>query len=369
MAYKHLAIPGPTPLPYEVLAALQRQPINHRGPEFAELLAGLERKLQRVLQTHSRVYLLTSSGTGAMEAAVANFFSPQDKVLVLENGYFGERFVEMCEDYELDVERLEFGWGKPISALEVEDRLSEDKRREIKGVLFQLNETSTGVLNDAQKILDAIEWHGALSVVDAISGLVAAPFHQDLWGADVVLGASQKGFMAPPGVAFISCSEKACKSMLEKPRSHYFSLRRAEEYHGRGQTYTTPAVLDMFALDAGLDKILCEGLENCWKRHRKLAEAVRNFVRNYGTHYGLELLVKNEKCASPAVTAVKTPERLNTVDFCLALSDKYNTVIAGGQGPLKDKIFRIAHLGHVSLSEMSKILGSIEQCLKDFLPK
>lgn len=313
MTYQRLAIPGPTPLPYEVLIAMDRQPIDHRGPEFVELLRSIEEKLQLVFQTHNPVYIFTCSGTGVMEATAANFFRPGDKVLALINGYFGKRFAEICECYDLEVERMEFKWGKPVSVIDVEDRLRADKNMEIKGVLFQLNETSTGVLNSAKDILDVIREHGAISVVDVISGLIAAPFHQDLWGADVVLGASQKGFMAPAGVAFISVSDSA-RQAITRPRSIYFSIPKAEECRKIGQTYATPAVIDMFGLNAGLDMILEEGLENCWARHKGLSAIVRDNVRNNGVNYGLKLLAAN-RYASPAVTAVEAPEWLNVAEF------------------------------------------------------
>lgn len=364
MKKPYLAIPGPTNVPERVLQAMARQPINHRGPEFVELLMSCTEGLKKVFKTQSPVYIFTSSGTGVMEAAIANCFAPGDKVLILVNGAFGERFLKIAHRHRLNVEQLDFKWGSDIDTSVLESKLREDEHKEIKGVLFQHNETSTGVLNDAEKILGVIKRHGALSIVDSISGLVAAPFYQDEWGADVVLAASQKAFMMLPGLAFISVSEKARRVIQAAnffPRSLYFDILQAEEYFKKGQTPATPAVNLMFGLREALNMILEEGLENCWARHGELMDITREAVEAIGLK-----LFTDYACASPAVTSVRLDG-----DLGFTLKETYEdhgVDFASGQGRLKGKIFRIAHLGHVDNMDILKIIWALEfavHCSRD----
>lgn len=357
-----LAVPGPTPLHPRVRSALDRQPINHRGAEFGELLYDIAGKLQQVFFTESRVYTMTSSGTGVMQAAVTNCFERGERILILSNGFFGERFVQIAKCSALDAETMHFPWGTPIQIEDVEKRLLEDSTKSIKGVLLQLNETSTGVLNDAQSILQLVANHGALSVVDGISGLTTAPFFQDEWGADVVLGASQKGFMMPAGLAFISVNEKARAAMKKvQRREFYFHVPTFEEYFERGEVPFTPNVNLMFGLSESLDIILQEGMLGCWARHEALMQLVRQTVKRLGF-----TLLASEEYASPAVTTV-TPGNTE-VDITLLRSraeQQHNLVFAGGLGPLKDDIFRLAHLGYVNDEYIGKVLSALEAALHD----
>ncbi len=358
MNKQRLAIPGPTPVSERVLAAMHRQPIGHRAPEFSELLYSIYAKLGQIFRTERPVHTFASPGTGVMVAAADNFFKEGDRVLVLVNGLFGERFLDICRRHRLFVEGMDFEWGGGISLEALEERLSEDKNKMIKGVFFQHNETSTGVLNGAENILGLIGNHGALSIVDAISGVVAAPFYQDEWGADVVLGASQKGFMMAPGLAFMSASERAISARKRtSPRNPYLDIQIAEKTFETGNPYCTPAVNSMFGLDAALDMLLEEGLENCWERHTSMMRMVRSRMRAWQ----LDLLAEDED-ASPSVTAVRfsQPGKLEKL-----LKEKYNIIISGGYGKLDGKIFRLAHLGYVDEMDMEGILSAFKNSLYD----
>ena len=350
MYKQRLAIPGPTPVPEEVLRAMHRQPIGHRAPEFRELLYSIYAKLGQIFMTESPVHTFVGPGSGAMVSAVDNFFNEGERVLVLVNGFFGERFLDICERHRLAVEVMHFEWGSGLDLAMLEERLLKDKSKRIKGVLFQHSETSTGVLNDAQGALQLINSHGALSIVDAISSLAAAPFYQDEWGADVVLGASQKGPMMAPGLAFLSASERAMNARKKaSPRNPYLDVEIAEKTFETGNPYCTPAVTLMFGLDEALDMILKEGLSNSWSRHRKMMQMVRSRMRAWGLK-----LVASDKDASPSGTAVRFPEPEKLVEH---VKEKYNVVISGGYGELAGKIFRIAHLGYVDEIDMEGILS------------
>ncbi len=354
-----LMIPGPTPLPPEVSEALSRPMTGHRSKGFAELTEKLTGKLQQVMQTGNEVFILTSSGTGALEAAVANTVNPGDKVLALVGGKFGERFRDLAQVFGAQVEELAFEWGQPYDLDLVRERLAADP--DIKVVLATQNETSTGVVNDIEGLAGLTKDHRAILCVDAVSGLGAIDLKTDAWGVDIVVTASQKALMVPPGLAFISVSEKAWKVVAEcsSPR-YYFSLEAARKAYKKWNTAYTPSVSLFYALDAALDLILAEGLERVFARHKILAEATRAGVKALGLK-----LLPPENVASPAVTAVRGPKGIEVDALRKLLLDKYGVMFAGGQAELKGKIFRIAHMGYSDKLDVLSGLAALEMALSE----
>lgn len=354
-----LMIPGPTPLPPAVSEALARPMVGHRAKEFAGLTARLHDKLQKILQTKNEVFILTSSGTGGLEAAVANTVNPGDRVLALVAGKFGERFRDLARVYGAEVIELAFPWGRPVDLDAVERELN--RHPDIRVVLATQNETSTGVVHDIKGLAALTAGHEALLAVDAVSGLGGIDLPADAWGVDVLVTASQKALMTPPGLAMISLSEKAWARVGEcrAPR-YYFSLPAAKKALAKWNTAYTPAVSLFFALEAAVDLMLAEGLPQVFARHRLLARACRAGVQALG----LELLPP-EEAASPVVTAVRSPAGLSADDLRKLLYDKYGVLFAGGQAELKGKIFRIAHMGYVDRLDILTALGALELAMDE----
>jgi aspartate aminotransferase-like enzyme len=353
-----LRIPGPTPCPPDVLKAMSRQMINHRGKEFGEMLNRITVKLKELFQTKNDLYILTGSGTGGMEAAVVNMFSPGDKVLSASNGVFGNRFADIAEGYGADVTRLKFDWGKPVDPDAVRKALKADSK--IKAVLVTQNETSTGVTSDLQAIAAVINEFDKLILVDAISSLGCIDLKTDAWKCDVVVTGSQKGWMVPPGLAMVSVSEKAWKAHAQaKMPRFYWDFTRAKNYLEKGQTPWTPSISVFFALDVSLDMMLKEGLANVFARHAKLGDMTRKGVKSLG----LSLFPADEKYASNTVTAVNASDKMNVSKMQQILRDEYKVVVSGGQGDLTGKIFRIGHLGWVTDADIKETLGAIGKAL------
>ncbi len=354
-----LLIPGPTPVPPQVSEAMARPMVGHRSKGFAELTARLTGKLQQIMQTKNPVFILTSSGTGGLEAAVANTVNPGDKVLALVAGKFGERFRDMAQVYGAEVIELAFEWGQPVDVAAVKEQL--EAHPDIKVVLATLNETSTAVVHDIEAIGALTRNHQAILCVDAVSGLGGVEIKTDDWGVDIVVTASQKALMVPPGLALISVSDKAW-SVIEKCTSprYYFSLQAARKAYAKWNTAYTPGVSLFFGLEAAADLILEEGLENVFARHRLLAAATRAGVKALG----LELLMPEEN-ASPVVTAVLAPEGVSVDDLRKLLLDKYGVLFAGGQGELKGRIFRIAHMGYADRLDVIAAVAALELALNE----
>jgi aspartate aminotransferase-like enzyme len=339
-----LLIPGPTPVPQAVLRACSRPMINHRGSEYSTLQRENAAGLQEVFQTSSDVLTLTCSGTGGMEAAIVSTLSPGDKVLCLVVGEFGQRFVKIARAYGADVEVMEFTWGTAVDPEKVRERLAQDTNKEIKAVLSQLHETSTGVANNLSVLGPIIREHGALAVVDAISGLIAMDCQMDAWCLDVVIAASQKAFMLPPGLAFVAMNDRAWAAyeQAKMPR-FYFDLGSARTFAAKGQDPFTPAVSLVYALQEGLRLIREEGLQNVFNRHARMAKAARAGA----AALGLELFAA-PSAAGNCVTAIKSPAGQSPDALRKFMKDEFDLVLAGGQGPLKESVFRIGHLGYVS---------------------
>ncbi len=355
----NLRIPGPTPCPDDVLQAMSRQMINHRGPEFAEIIGRITTGLQTLFETKNDVLTLTSAGTGAIEAAVVNTLSPGDRALVVSIGVFGDRFADVAQTYGVQVEKLSFEQGTAADPAQISEALKKDGS--FKAVMVTHNETSTGVTNDLGAIAKAIRSvrPDILILVDAISSLGSLPLPIDEWDLDVVFTGSQKGWMVPPGMAMVSVSKRGWDAVAKAtiPR-YYFDYTKAKSYLEKGQTPWTPAVSVYFAMDVAMKSLLAEGLQNIHARHARLGQFTRDGVKSLG----LKLLA-DERVASNTVTAVMVPEGVDGGALNKMMRTEYNTVLAGGQGPLTGKIFRIGHLGLVSQEDLQACLDALKQAL------
>ncbi|RMF98312.1 MAG: alanine--glyoxylate aminotransferase family protein [Candidatus Schekmanbacteria bacterium] len=353
----YLLAPGPTPVPPDVLLRMAEPIIHHRAPVFSELFERVREGLKYVFQTKNDVIVLASSGTGAMESAIVNTLSSGDKALVVNGGKFGERWGLICKTYGVNPIIVDVEWGKAVDPQIVEDHLKKDP--EIKAVCVQASETSTGVKHDVEALGKIVaQRENTILIVDGITGIGVFDIKTDEWNLDVVAGGSQKAFMLPPGLAFITLSDKAWKfaetSNLPK---FYFDLKKERKNHLKNQTSYTPAVSLIMGLDQVLTRIKEEGLENVFARHQKLALATREAMKALG----LELLADQP---SDAVTAVKAPEGISGGDIVKTLRNKYRMTIAGGQEHLKGKIFRIAHLGYSDQFDVVNAVSAVEQTLK-----
>lgn len=354
----NLRIPGPTPVPPDILAAVGRPMINHRGKEFAGIVERVAERLKDFFITSQDVMVLSCSGTGGLEAAVVNTLSPGDKVLAVSIGAFGERFATIAEKYGADVTMLPYEWGQPARADDVRHALKEDPQ--ITAVLVTHNETSTGVTNALAQIAEVVREFDKLLLVDAVSSLGAIPLEMDAWGLDCVVTGSQKGWMVPPGLAFAALSERGWKAYEKStmPR-FYFDLGKHRDALAKGQTPFTPAMSIFFGLDIALDRMAEEGLESIFARHKRIGALTRDGVKRLG----LELLCTDERFASDTVTAVKCPEGIEVSAVRSAMEDNYNIILAGGQGKLTGKIFRIGHLGLCTEEDITQTLEALGETL------
>lgn len=361
MKKEYLMTPGPTPVPSEVLLAQARPMIHHRAPIYTEMILEVLDDLKYVFQTKNDVLMFASSGTGGMESAVANLFSAGDKVLVASTGNFGERWAKISDAYGLDVVKLGYEWGEKANPQDIADALANDS--EIKGVLTTHSETSTGVTNDIRAIGEIVAGYPAVMVVDAISGLGACELKTDEWNCDVVVSGSQKALMTPPGLAFVSISDKAWvlveKSTLPK---FYFDYKKSRDalHMDQPQSPFTPAVSTIMGLGEALKLIKKDTMEKVLERHAVLARACRA-----GVHaLGLELFGASDEMAN-SVTAVKAPEGIDGQAVVKTLRVKYGITIAGGQGKIKGKIFRIGHCGYYDKFDIISVMAGLEMALKD----
>ena len=352
----NLRTPGPTPVPHDILKASAAQMINHRGPEFKALIESITSKIQDVFQTANDLYILTSSGTGALESAVVNTVSPDDSVLCISVGVFGDRFSQIAHMYGAKVTDLKVEAGKAVDPEQIRKELNSDPA--IKTVIVTHNETSTGITNDLESIAKVVKGEfNKLLLVDSVSGMGSIPCPVDSWDLDVVASGSQKGWMAPPGLAFISVSKEAwvAQSSATTPR-FYFDWEKAEQYLQRGQNPWTPAISVMYAMEKSLTMILSEGLGAVYERHQTIATKTREAIKSIG----LELFA-DEKYASNTVTAVKSPEGVNCAELLSNLRTKYNIVLAGGQAYLEGTMFRIGHLGFVHEKEIDEVIEALKK--------
>ncbi len=357
MLKRYLLAPGPTPVPSEVLLAMAAPIIHHRSPDFLPVLDSAKKGLQWLYQTKNDVLILSATGTGGMVGSVNNFFNKGDKVLVVNGGKFGERWTKICRAYGLNVEEIVVEWGYAVKPEEVEARLSKNKN--IKGLFVQASETSTGVYHDIEALGSVVKKYDTLFIVDAISALVAHDLRTDAWGIDIMVGGSQKGVMLPPGIAFVSVSDKAwAKAETSKLPKFYFNFRKERENLAKNQTNFTSPVTLIIGLNESIKMLQSEGLENVFKRHSKLADAARKAVQAIG----LELYPKESP--SNSVTAVQTPSGIDGQAVYKNLREKYGITAAGGQDRARGKIFRIAHLGYSDRFDVITAIAGIEMVLK-----
>jgi len=353
---KLLMTPGPTMLPYRVREAMNRQILHHRTKEFEAYFSKMNEDLKVVFETQNPILTLASSGTGAMEAAIVNAFSPGDKVLAISVGVFGERFAKIASRFGLEVKQMNIPWGKGVDPDEVKAYLEGPEGGDIRGVLITHNETSTGVVNDIKAIARIMKDRECILLVDAISSLAGIELKADEWGLDMVIAGSQKALMLPPGLAFVSISDKAWefikKSKLPK---FYFDFLAYKKSLGDDTTPYTPAVSLIIAASEALDMIIKEGLENIFARHKNLASACRNAV----TAMGLELFTE-PKFASDLITSIKAPSGIEIDKARNIMNLEHDIMIAEGQQHLKGKIFRIGHMGYVDCYDLLRTISALE---------
>ncbi|MFH2011915.1 MAG: alanine--glyoxylate aminotransferase family protein [Pseudomonadota bacterium] len=359
MKKRYLLAPGPTPVPSKVLLEMAEPIIHHRGPEFSSIIAEIREGLKYLFQTKNEVLVFSSSGTGAMEGSVTNMLSKGDTVLVVNGGKFGERWIEICKAYGLNVEIIDVTWGEAVDPGIVKNIL--DQNKSIKAVFTQACETSTGVTHPLKEIAETVkDRDNTIIVVDAISALGAIDIPTDSWGLDVVVAGSQKALMLPPGLSFASVSDKAWK-FVEKSDlpKFYFNFKKELTSLSKNQNAYTPAVSLFIGLREALKQIKVEGLENIFARHEKLAQATRAAV----TALGLQLFAPTSP--SNAVTAILAPSNINGSDVVKVMREKYGITIAGGQGHAKGKIFRIAHLGYMGQFDVITAISALEMTLHE----
>ena len=354
-------IPGPTPVPERVLHALGKHPIGHRSKDFQNLVKSTTENLKWLHQTNNDVLTITGSGTAAMEAGIINTLSRGDKIICAQNGKFGQRWVKVAEVFGLEVIKITAEWGKPLNPDHFKELLEKDKNKDIKAVVLTHSETSTGVINDLETISKHIRNHKeAISIVDCVTSLGACDVPTDEWELDIVASGSQKGYMIPPGLSFISVSEKGWKS-IEKSNlpKFYLDLKAYKKSLKASSNPFTPAVNLVFALEESLNMMREEGLENIFNRHKKHKLAVANSMRALN----LKLFADHDSL-SPAVTAIET-ENFDAENFRKIIKDKFDILLAGGQDHLKGKIFRIGHLGYVNDKDIISVISAISYTLLD----
>ena len=353
-----LMAPGPTPVPSEVLLAMAQPMIHHRTPQYEAVFVEVRAGLKRLFQTSAEVVPLACSGTGAMEAAVVNTLSAGDRVVVVRAGKFGDRWLEIARAYGLDVIDLAAPFGDSVAAERIGEAMKQHPN--VKAVLTQHSESSTGVLHDVRAYAAVVRTSDAILIVDAVSSLGIADLPMDIWNVDLVVSGSQKGLMLPPGVGFCALNEKAWKkaktSTLPK---YYFNLTEELKSVVKNEAHFTPAVSIVVGLREALRLLEAEGLANVFKRHDRLARATRAGAEALG----LELFAK--ATPSPALTAIMAPKGVDSEKIVAAYSQSHNITIAGGQGEMKGTLFRLGHMGYAAEFDVIVALSALEQVLAD----
>lgn len=354
MHKRYLFAPGPTSVPPEVLLELAKPVLHHREPHFLKVLAEVRDGLKYLFQTSGEVILLSASGTGAMEAAVANLFSAGERALVVSGGKFGERWAELCGAYGLEAVTLEVPWGESVNPSDVAEALARDPS--IRGVCVQACETSTGAVHDVRALGEITRVHpNVLLIVDAVSALGAMELRMDEWGLDAVVAGSQKAMMLPPGLAFVAMSDMAWQRAAQTnlPRYYFDLLKIRSELEQDDHPYTLPTPL-VVALHESLKRMRAEGLERIFRRHRQLAEATRAGIKALG----LSLLP--EKSPSDALTVVRVPDGIEGARIPRLFQELCNITIVGGQDRLRGKVFRLAHMGYVDTFDVVTMVAAVE---------
>ena len=359
MEKKYLFSPGPTMLPPEVLLKMAEPIMHHREPEFERIFAEIREGLKYLFQTKNEVLIFTSSGTGAMEGAVSNILSKEDKALVIRGGKFGERWGEICKAYGIEFIPIDVDWGKAVNPKQIQKAL--DSNPSIRAVYTQASETSTGAKHPIREIAEIVKkYEETVLVVDAITGIGVFNLPMDEWGIDVLISGSQKALMLPPGLAFAALSDKAWK-FVERSNlpKFYFDFKKELKSAQKNQNSFTPAISLFVGLRESLNLIRKEGLEGVFQRHEKLADATRAAMKALG----LELYAPDSP--SDAVTAVKVPEGIQGGKLKNLFFEKFGITVAGGQDQAKGKIIRIAHLGYYGRLDMVMVISALEMLLKE----
>lgn len=360
MQKKFLLAPGPTPVPERALLAMAEPMLHHRTPQFEAIFKEAAEGLRWLFQTEKDVLILASSGTGGMESSVANFFSPGDKVLVVNGGKFGERWTKICQTYGLNVTEITVEWGKGVDPKAVADALKATP--EIRGVFVQASETSTTACHPVKEIGEIVKGlENTILVVDGITAVGVYDIPMDKWGIDILVTGSQKALMLPPGLAFVGVSDKAWKfNETAKCPRFYFDLKRERKNLKDNTTAYTPAVSLIIGLTEVLRMMKKEGLENIFARHNRLARATRAAAQAIG----LKLLAPTAPADS--CTGIYVPEGIDGGKLFKLLKDTFGVTMAGGQDQLKGKVLRIAHLGYVDTFDTVVAIASLEMALKKF---
>ena len=358
MIKQYLLSPGPTPIPNEVELAMSESMIHHRTPQFNKVFEEARRGLKKLFGTKNDVIMFASSGTGAMEAAVANLFSPGDKVLVINGGKFGERWLNIANAYGLNPIDLKVEWGRAVKVAEVEKQL--EAQPDIQGVLIQASETSTTVLHPVKEIASLTKG-GPLFLVDGVTAVGVVPVPVDEWGIDVLVTGSQKALMLPPGLGFITLSDRAWdRTKKAKLPRFYFDLNLERKNQQKGSGAFTPAVSLIFGLRASLNMMEREGLDKVYARHARLCRATRAAA----TALGLKLLAPDSP--SPAATGLYLPEGIDADRVLEYLRDHMSVTLAEGQDQLKGKVVRIAHVGYMGAFDVVTAIAALEMALRKF---
>jgi serine---pyruvate transaminase len=358
---EYLMTAGPTPLPPAVSQAMAQPMLYHRAPAFVPVYARVLERLKLVFQTSGDVLLFASSGSGAMESAVANLVRPGEPALVVSCGKFGERWADLCDAYGAETIHWETEWGLKVDPTELDRQLTEQEQG-VEVVFVTASETSTGVVNDVRELTEVAHRHGALVAVDAVSAMGAVPLPQDEWNVDVVVAGSQKALMSPPGLAFASPNDAALERAASLPgRRHYFDWGSTVSGQRKEPPDSpfTPAVALVQALDVALGLIEEEGLEAVYERHRLLGRATREAARALD----LDLLGEPDENAN-VVTAIKLPDTIDGAAVPNTMRDRFGVTIAGGQGRLKGRIARIAHCGYFGPFDVVVTIAAFEMTLR-----
>jgi aspartate aminotransferase-like enzyme len=360
-----LRIPGPTPLPEAVREATGRQMINHRGPEFARILSETVAGVRALLQTTHDVLLLSCSGSGGMEAAVVNLCSPGDEVIAAHAGVFGERFAAIADAYGLTIHHVSAPDGEALDPARIGEAFAAHPRA--KTLFLTHNESSTGVTHDLRAIAETAHHHGALIAADCITSTAALNVPLDEWGIDVAVSASQKAWMAPPGLAMVAVSPRAWErtQTAALPR-FYFDFAKYREAQAKGQTPATPTLPTLTGLHRALQMLIAEGLPAIIARHRTAAETCRADIGDLAER-GLRLFA-DPAHASDTITAVALPEGMDAARLLARLRDEYGVILAGGLGRQAGTIIRIGHLGHVTAADMDAVGAALRAVLETSPP-
>jgi alanine-glyoxylate transaminase/serine-glyoxylate transaminase/serine-pyruvate transaminase len=357
-----LQTPGPTNLPDRVLHAMGHNAINHRGPEFGRLGLAVIGKLRQIFRTDAIVGIFPASGTGAWEAAMVNTLAAGDRILLPRTGQFAHLWEELARRHGLEVQTLETDWRRGADPDEIGAALAADRIHQIKAVCVVHSETSTSCLTDIESVRAAIDRarHPALLMVDAISSLACADYRHDQWGVDVTIAGSQKGLMVPPGLAFTTISRKALAVALRnKTERSYWDWAPLVTSNKTGFFPYTPPVNLFFALNAALDLLLEEGMENVFARHQRFAEATRRAAHAWG----LELQCQDAHAYAPGVTAIRVPEGHSADRLRTIILEKFNMSLGNGLGRIDDRVFRIGHMGDLGVLQLTGTLTGVEMGL------